>query len=343
MTEAIFYNALSILTESDYRKLERLKNQSGTWGKAWTNFPSAEKNRLDPETEWQKLDKPGVRLILQNEAEYPKLLKEIPQPPFGIYILGNLPSKEKIPLAIVGTRKATSDGKELTRKFSGEIAKRGFAIISGLALGIDAAAHEGCLEAKGLTVAVLGSGLDRFYPSTNERLAKKILESGGAIISEYPLSSPPLPYRFLERNRIVSGLSRGALVIEAPRESGALVTARYALDQNRDVFVIPGPISHPNYIGSNQLIRQGAALVTRSEEILEAFGIEAASEKSTAHNFETPEEKFIFETLVKLSSPATVDKIIEMTKLNAIVVNQTLTVLTIKNIVKETMGGYIVN
>jgi len=357
MTEAVFYNALNILTESDYRKLEQLKNQFGGWEKSWENFPPAEKRRIDPENEWQKLAGTGVRLILRNEDGYPPLLEEIPQPPFGIYVLGNLPASpdsrsdsnrtaagcEKFTLAIVGTRKATNEGKELARKFAAELAGRGFAIISGLALGIDAAAHEGCLGVNGKTIAVLGNGLDSFYPRTNERLAKKILESGGAIISEYPPGAPPFPSHFLERNRIVSGLSRGALIIEAPRESGALVTARFATDQNRDVFVIPGPISHPNYVGSNWLIRRGAELVTKPEEILEAFGIETADEKMAAPHLETREEKLIFETLAKFSSPATVDKIIEMTKLNAIAVNQALTTLTIKNVVKETDGGYISN
>lgn len=361
MTEAIFYNAVNILFESDYRKLERLLNQSGKWEEVWKNLPQApleaararsvplpltgqaEKGKLDPQNEWQKLEKLGIRLVMQNEPEYPSLLKEIPQPPFGIYVLGNLQPEEKIIFAIVGTRKATSEGRELAKKFAAELAGHGFAIASGLALGIDAAAHEGCLEAKGHTVAVLGNGLDQLYPRTNERLAKKILDSGGAIISEYPPGAPPFPGRFLERNRIVSGLSRGVLVIEAPRESGARVTARHALDQNRDVFVIPGPISHPSYIGSNQLIRQGAELVTKPEEILESFGIETVSEKGAAASFETPEEKLIFETLAKLSLPANVDKIIEMTKLESSGVNRALTMLTIKNLIKETEGGYTIS
>ncbi len=343
MTEAVFYNAANIFLESDYRKLERLLNQFGKWEGVWRNVPQAEKGKPDPQNEWQKLEKLGIRLIMQNETEYPLLLKEIPQPPFGIYVLGNLPPEEKITLAVVGTRKATSEGKELAKIFAAELAKHGFAIASGLALGIDAAAHEGCLEAGGHTVAVQGNGLDQFYPRLNDRLAKKILDSGGAIISEYHLHAPSLPYRFLERNRIVSGLSRGVLVIEAPRESGARVTARHALDQNRDVFVVPGPISHPNYVGSNQLIRQGAELVTKPDEILESFGIETANEKKAAANFETTEEKLIFEALAKLSLPADVDKIIEMTKLESSGVNRALTMLTIKNLIKETESGYTLN
>ncbi len=339
MQEELFYNAVNIALESDYKKLEALKNKFPDWETAWRESAVAGKVAPNPAKEWEIMEKADIKLTLRDSPGYPPLLKEIPQPPFGLYILGTMPPKDARTIAIVGTRKATIEGRELARKFAAELAKRGFSIISGLALGIDAAAHEGCLEAKGKTVAVLGNGLNHVYPRTNERLARKILSAGGAIISEYPPDTRPLPYRFLERNRIVSGLAEGVLVVEAPENSGALVTAHHALDQNRQVFVVPGPISHPNYIGSNRLIRSGAELVTKAEDILEAFNIETGAESILIKDFETPEEQKIYEALKKFSKPAGIDKILGTTNLSVSEANRALTYLIIKNIVKETGDG----
>lgn len=340
MTEAIFYNALNISFDSDYRKLEKFKRQFRSWESAWQNVSPDERKKCNAEEEWGELAKSGVRLILRDEQAYQSLLKEIPHPPFGIYVLGDLPKNDWQAFAIVGTRKATTEGKDLARKFASELADHGLTIISGLALGIDAAAHEGCLAAGGKTVAVLGNGLDYFYPRTNERLAKKILAEGGAIISEYPLGAQPLPYRFLERNRIVSGLSRGVLVIEAPTGSGSLVTARFALDQNRDVFVVPGPISHPNFLGSNQLIREGAELVTKPEEILEAWGIETDSASMSGTKLDTAEEKTIFEILSSSAKPLDANIIAEKTNMDISAVNRVLTFMVVKGALEETDRGY---
>lgn len=339
MQEKLFYNALAIALGSDYKKIEALKNKFGPWEAAWHGSGTGKKTALNPEKEWLRAEKSGVKLILRDSPDYPALLKEIPQPPFGLYVLGTMPQENMKNIAIVGTRKATIEGKELAKKFAAELAERGFAIISGLALGIDAAAHEGCLEARGATAAVMGNGLGYFYPRTNERLAKKILTEGGAIISEYPVGTEPLPYRFLERNRIVSGLSEGTLVIEAPENSGALVTANHALDQNRNVFVVPGPISHPNYVGSNRLIRNGAELVSKTEDILEAFNMETSAEKIPIKNFGTPEERKIYEALKNFSKPVGIDKILETTNLSVSEANRSLTYLIIKKVVKETGDG----
>jgi DNA processing protein len=252
-------------------------------------------------------------------------------------------------LAIVGTRRATPDGKATAKSFGRELSTAGFAIVSGLALGIDAAAHEGWLEAHevgvaqaGGAVAVLAGGLDKFYPSENERLGRRILERGGSIISEYPLGEPPYAPRFLERNRIVCGLARGVLIVECPRRSGSLATAMYAREQNRDLFVVPGPITHPNFFGSHQLIRQGAELVTSPEEILKAYdlskGVRVAREELAA----TPEEKQVLLALQAAGAPLDVDKIIELAKLEPRIANQTLTFLLLKHLVKETESGYII-
>ena len=339
MREGMFYNAINIATESNWKKLQNSKARFGSWEASWNFIGIEEKNKTNPETEWHRLKKSGVRLILSNDKEFPMLLKEIPWPPFGIYIKGELP-KNGISIAVVGTRKATNEGKNAAKKFAYELAAKKVSIISGLALGIDAAAHVGCLDAAGITIAVLANGLDSVYPKTHYSLAKKILENGGALVSEYPLEGPPFPSRFIERNRIVSGLSRGTLVVEAPERSGSLATARFAMEQNRDVFVIPGPISHSNFSGSNQLIRNGAELVTKPEEILQVLGIETANSTKSRKTFGSKEEKLVFMALKDISCPADVDTLIEITNLGIAEVNTALSFLIIKTIVKETEDGY---
>lgn len=339
MEEAIFYNALSLALKSDYARIAQAWERHGRWRRAWEKLPHDLKSGINPKTEWQKLETSGVRLTLQGDLNYPALLNEIPLRPFGIYYLGEL-TKNELTLAVVGTRKATVEGKDLAKKFSGGLAESGFTIVSGLALGIDAAAHEGCLGARGKTVAVLANGLNRFYPATNEKLARRLLQGGGAVVSEYPLGAEALPYRFLERNRLVSGLARGLLVVEAPVGSGALVTARFALDQNREVFVIPGPVNHPNFGGSHQLIRSGAILVTSPEEILLEFGLDAEPIEFGEKTYLSSEEEIIYEMLKKSGRPLDVDKIAELCNLEVSVVNRGLSYLIVKKLIQETEGGY---
>ncbi len=336
--EAVFYNALNILKSANYRELFKLKEKYDSWQKAWQSL-NRETKKISPEKEWQKLEKSGVKLILKEDEDYPLLLKEIPQPPFGIYLLGAPVPENKSAIAIVGTRKASAPGKEIAEKFARRLAEAGLIIVSGLALGIDAAAHEGALEAGGQTIAVLGNGLNNFYPRQNERLAKKILSSGGAVISEYPFEMPSLPHQFLERNRIVSGLSRGVLVIEAPRISGSLGTAAHALHQNREVFVAPGAINNPNYEGSNDLIRQGAELITKPEEILKSLNIEAAPRDAGKLNLDS-EEKELIEALEAAGEPLSADQIAEKAGIEISRINKTLSLLLIKNKIIESQGKY---
>ncbi|MEK7181266.1 MAG: DNA-processing protein DprA [Patescibacteria group bacterium] len=340
--EPLFYHLSNLVTRNDYRKLQKAKDFFGNWKNVWENIKKTEKSDLNPEVEWKKLQKLNINLVLNESLDYPVLLKEIPWPPFGIYSIGALNKINEPTLAIVGTRKATENGKELARIFASSLVLSGINIVSGLALGIDASSHAGAIEAKGYTVAVLGNGLDEIYPKTNEKLGKKILESGGAIISEYPPDMPSLPHHFIQRNRIISGLSKGILVIEAPERSGSLATARFAVDQNRDIFVIPGPISHPNFKGSNELIRQGATLVTKPEHIIEIIEPELAQKETKTQNLfaENPEEALILNALQKSKKGFSVDKIIELTKLDAEVANRVLSFLVIKNVVKETENGY---
>ena len=200
-------------------------------------------------------------------------LIETYQPPEKIHYLGHLPEVEAPIVAIVGSRKPTAYGRQIAHQLAFDLAKKGVIIISGLALGIDAIAHKGCLEAGGLTVAVLGSGLNHITPHTNRHLAQKILDSGGAILSEYAPDQPALPHQFLERNRIVSGLADGVIVVEAASRSGTLSTAAHALGQNHEVFAVPGAITSPMSVGCHNLIKQGAQLITSAEDVCLTLGI----------------------------------------------------------------------
>lgn len=340
--ETHYYNAVAVGTGGDYRKIAQLKKACGDWKGAYRALRKFGITPPDAEAEWKDLARANVSLALFESEAYPEPLREISGPPFGIYMRGVLPAPDMPLFAIVGTRRATPDGKTVARRFARSIAQYGFGIVSGLALGIDAASHVGCLDAQGTTVAALAGGLNAIYPQENERLAERILLNGGAIISEYPLGAPPYPNRFLERNRIISGLARGVLIVEAPQGSGSLVTAHFALEQNRDVFVVPGAIAHPNFFGSHALIRQGATLVTSPEEILEAYGI-APKEKIVAQkNSATSEEKLILEALGEISAPLAVDKIIAITKLEPRIVNQTLSFLLLRDMIKEREEGYTI-
>ena len=214
---------------------------------------------------------PGQHIVTLADAEYPKALLEIADPPCLLYVRGNPGLLEKRGLAVVGSRNATPQGVQTAENFAKALAGKGLAIISGLALGIDAAAHRGALAAGGETIAVIGTGADRLYPARNRELALAIAEHG-AIVSEFPLGTPAIAANFPRRNRIISGLSRGVLVVEAAPESGSLITARLAAEQGREVFAIPGSIHSPVARGCHKLIKQGAKLVETALDILEEFG-----------------------------------------------------------------------
>lgn len=215
-----------------------------------------------------KLETLGVRIISFWDGDYPQLLKQIHDPPALLYLRGNLPDSECF--AIVGSRRATSSGLQLARELAGELAAHSICVVSGLARGVDSAAHRGALDAGGTTIAVLGCGIDRVYPPENTRLYLQILEQN-AIISEYPPGTPPLAGHFPGRNRIISGLSRGVLIAEAAEGSGSLITGDFALEQGRELFAIPGAVKSPTSRGPNQLLKEGAQLVTEVDDILQAL------------------------------------------------------------------------
>lgn len=212
---------------------------------------------------------PGLHCLTWEDPLYPRLLREIPRPPPLLYVRGD-PSCLSLPqLAIVGSRNPSGGGSENAERFAHYLAERGFAITSGLALGIDAAAHRGALRAGGKTIAVMGTGIDLIYPSRHRQLAQEIVDSGGALVSEFPLGTSSHASNFPQRNRIISGLSGGTLVVEAAVQSGSLITASYALQHDREVFAIPGSIHNPLARGCHQLIRQGATLVETAQDIVD--------------------------------------------------------------------------
>jgi len=279
-----------------------------------------------------------IESLGKNSPGFPPILKEISPCPSRLFVKGNkeLLKDSFLKIAIVGTRKATSPGLFLAEQFSKRLSEKNITIVSGLALGIDQAAHWGCLKARGKTIAVLARGLDSVYPAQHEALADKILENGGLLISEYPLGSPILPHCFLERNRIVSGLSKGVVIIEAPANSGALSTAAHAIEQNREVFVVPGAINNKNYEGSNSLIKQGAHLISSANDVLEALNLPRETGTLPLINL-NQEQQLIYDTLRLHGNNLIIDKIIELTKLQPHVVNQTIAFMVINDIIQE--GG----
>jgi DNA processing protein len=235
--------------------------------------------RLDVALRW--LDDPANNVVTFADAAYPRLLLEIPDPPPLLYVKGNPGLLDRASLAVVGSRNATQQGLANAEAFSRELSEAGFTIISGLALGIDAAAHAGGLAGASSSIAVVGTGLDIVYPARNRDLAHR-LATTGALISEFALGTPALASNFPRRNRLISGLARGCLVVEAALKSGSLITARYALDQGREVFAIPGSIHSSLSKGCHLLIKQGAKLVESSQDILEELGAPATHRANNA-------------------------------------------------------------
>ena len=236
------------------------------------------------------LAKKKMALVLREDAQYPPLLRQIAHPPHLLYVYGKTDLTDRFPVAVVGTRRASAYGLTHTREIAAELAQTGVCVVSGLALGIDAAAHTGALDGGGRTVAVLGSALDKPYPQENEPLMRRILESGGSVVSEYAPGTPPSRYSFLQRNRIIAGMCLGTVVTEGPRRSGALNTATRTLESGREVFALPGNVDSPGAQLPNMLISEGARLVTGAADILSALVIEPKDEPKAAQAAVAPME-----------------------------------------------------
>jgi len=291
---------------------------------------------------WQNLEKENIKIITLADPDYPILLKEIYDPPIVLYCRGELKKEEKYPLAVVGTRRISNYGKQITPPLVRDLAKAGLTIISGLALGIDGLAHQAALDVDGRTIAVLGSGIDdqSIYPAIHRKLARQIIEKGGVIVSELPPGTLPLRHHFPLRNRIISGLSLGTLVIEAPETSGALITARSALEQNREVFAVPGSLFNPNSTGPNRLIKMGAKAITKANDILEALNLELILSEEKEIIPANKEEEILLKYLCR--EPIQIDELIEKSGLAAPIVSSTLMMMEISGKVKNLGGGYYV-
>lgn len=280
------------------------------------------------------------QVSIENEI-YPESLKKISGPPKVLYHIGNLPKKDEICFAVVGTRQPTPYGQQATLQIAGELSDAGLTIISGMAPGIDTFAHKICIEKKKRTVAVLGTGLDEksVYPQQNLELFRQIIKYGGCLISEFAPGTPGYPNNFRQRNRIISGLSLGVLVVEAKEKSGSLITADYSKIQNKKLFAVPGPIYVSNAKGPNKLIKEGATLVESSQDILDVLGIEPIFAKASADlKAETPQEQLILEALKEES--LYIDKIIEKTKLNPSVVATNIALMEISGKIRN-LGGNV--
>ena len=221
---------------------------------------------------------PGHNLLVLVDPLYPRLLRPLVDPPLVLYVSGELSACSRQQVALVGSRRPTGAGLHITTRLAMALCRAGLAVTAGLASGIDGSAHRGALQAGGCTLAVLGSGLERVYPRTHIGLARDLVAAGGALLSELPLQAPPLPGHFPRRNRLISGLSLGVVVVEASLRSGSLITARHALDQGRELFAVPGSIHNPVSRGCHRLLRQGAALVESIADILEGLGMEMVSD-----------------------------------------------------------------
>lgn len=275
-----------------------------------------------------------IKKLTVEDYDFPEVLRQIPDAPNELFVLGpplldllNGPS-----VAIVGSRKVSPYGKTVTTQFATELARAGIPIISGLAIGVDALAHQGALAGGGRTIAILPGGLDNVYPASHRQLARQILERGGALVSEYPPGVHPMKYHFIARNRIVSGLANGVLITEGAINSGSLHTARFALEQGREVMAVPGNITSPTSAGTNNLIRSGATPVTNSEDVLRVLGIAPGAARVAKPHSNDPHEQAVLGLLQQGTSDGS--ELLRATGFSIQLFNQTLTMLEIRGYIR---------
>jgi DNA processing protein len=292
------------------------------------------RDQLDPTEVWQRLERLGVAIVTWADPAYPEHLREIADSPPILYLKGDLLSTDRWAVAVVGTRRVTPYGRQVVERLVAELSRSGVTIVSGLARGIDALAHRVALQAGGRTLAVLGSGLDRLYPTEHAALAREITAKG-AVITEFPLGTPPDAVNFPRRNRIISGISMGTVVVEAGETSGALITADFALEQGRDVFAVPGSILSPSSAGSNRLIQDGAKLVANARDVLEELNMTAVAQHQAAR--ETLPENETEAALLRLlsSEPVHVDELGRTSDLPVADVSSALTMMELKGLVRQ--------
>lgn len=293
--------------------------------------------RISPDAEMEKLERFQVKVLSCDAPGYPQRLRETYDYPPVIYVRGELLPEDECCLAVVGTRRASVYGRQVTEEIVADLARNGVAIVSGLARGIDSIAHRAALEAKGRTIAIFACGLDIVYPAENAKLAREIMEHG-ALVSEYPLGTKPKADNFPRRNRIMSGLSLGVLIIEAGESSGALITVSHALEQNREVFAVPGSILSPNSRGTNRLIQEGAKLVMNCADILEELNLSVIAQQLEMKEI-VPVNETESHLLKELTSePVHIDEVCRRSGLPIVTVSSTLAMMELRGVVKQ-VGG----
>lgn len=348
--EKIYLNAFNLFEKIRGKRLERIFNFFSSFKKAWFSSPTdisaagieeelifeffKNKKSIDPEKEFEKLKKERIEMVTIKDSSYPDRLKEISCPPFLLYAKGKL-FKNEFCVAIVGTRRCTDYGKQTAKDLASDLSETGLTIVSGMAKGIDTAAHKTAVLKGKRTIAVLGSGINEksIYPQENIKLAKEIISADGAVISEFPFGDASLPHHFPQRNRIVSGLSLGIVVVESKIKGGSMITASWAADQGREVFAVPGQVSFATSEGPNYLIKQGAKLVTSANDIIEEFDLRALQKQKIKISGESIEEEKILKAIE--NEPLHLDKIIEKTRLEAGAVSSLITIMEIKGKIKN--------
>ncbi len=337
-----FFGDPQKVLEADRQSLSKVPGVKKSSAEALAQRPAKE----EVEKEINDARTKGVTIITWEDATYPDLLRNIHTPPMVLYTKGLVEHLNSPCLAIVGARAATSYGRQVSENMAYQLAQYDITVVSGLALGIDAAAHNGALDANGRTIAVLGCGIDIVYPRQNQALYEKISQKG-LLLSEYPFGTQPESFRFPARNRIISGLSLGVLVVEAARRSGSLITAELALEQGREVFAIPGMVHSPKSEGAHRLLKEGAKLVQHVDDILEELPLKVssvsqaegqqASQDSALAQTVSPEEMKVFSFLEVYPKP--IDEIIAATGLTASTVNELLLLLELKGMVASLPGN----
>ena len=324
---------------------EKLTSIFGIGEKIAQEIVSFKEEDLDKELDLAR--KYGLKILTQDNKDYPENLKNIYDPPIVLYVKGEINPIDKLSIAIVGSRRSSFYGLEQAKQFAKGLSALGFTVVSGLARGIDTQAHKGALLGGGRTIAVIGSGFKYMYPPENKELAEDIAKKG-AVISEFPIETEPIRQNFPRRNRVISGLSLGVMVVEAGQNSGALITADFALEQGREVFALPGKVDSPNAFGTNGLIKQGARLVSSVDDIIEEFNLDMLAlpkerplekdgfSQQPKDNLLPDEERLIYNALS--SEPLTWDDIIERTGIKNNKLSRILLSLQMRRLIKQLPG-----
>ncbi len=357
MDEKPFWVGLTLVRGIGAVRLQTLMDHFGDAESAWRGTPDELRaaglnpkiierlleirKSVDLDKLWGKIIAQGIKILTWEDELYPPRLKEIEQPPPVLYVRGEILPEDHFAVAIVGTRKITSYGRQVTEELSAFLAANGVTVVSGLARGVDAVAHSAAIKAGGRTVAVLGSGVDRIYPPENRGIAEQMM-SRGALVSDYPVGTAPESTNFPPRNRIISGLSMAVVVIEAGETSGALITAEFAAEQGREVFAVPGSILAPQSKGANKLIQNGALPLLTPQDLLQALNLTRVGEQKTARKI-LPADEVEAQLLNALGDePLHVDEIRNQTGLPVEKVSAALVMMELKGMVRQVGGMHYV-